>query len=153
MDLIGQLSALGIPADKAQSVAGTVMGFIKQKAPPEVATAIEQKVPEAAQWAGAAPAAAPAASGGLGSLGGMLGNVGSAMGGASGGADLMAKLAGLGIDPGLAAKAMPAVMQFLQSRLGDGVFGKLTAALPMLQQMGGAGGGAAGLMAGAKKLF
>lgn len=56
-------SQLGIPAVPAEGAVGSVLAAIKQSAPADAAAAIDEKVPEAAQWAAARP---------WGALGGLL---------------------------------------------------------------------------------
>jgi hypothetical protein len=155
MDLIGSVaSQLGIDPATAQSAVGSVLGALKQAAPPETFAEVEDKVPETSQWL----AAAPAGGGGGGGLGDLLGGaINSLDGGGSGGAGLGGLLGGLGglagvvsalgklgLSPESLGKLVPLVLQFLKSRAGEGLVAKLVAAVPALAPfapfLAGAGG-------------
>lgn len=133
MDIIAAVAdKLGIPASAAEGAVGSLLGVIKQAAPPDAVAAIEQKVPEAAQWASAAPDAGGGASEGLGGL------VGGLLGGTNAGplAALTGSLSKLGIGPDGVGQLVPLVLQFLKGRVGDGVVSKIMGAVPMLTQLG-----------------
>jgi hypothetical protein len=135
MDLIGTVtSALGIDSSAAEGAVGSVFKLLKQNAPADAFGAVEEKVPEAAKWMGAAPA--PEGGGG-GALGGLLGAAAGALGGSLGQAagplgGLVASLSKSGVGGDALGKLVPLVLQFLQGRVGDGVVGKLVGSIPAL---------------------
>ncbi|HEX2658359.1 MAG TPA: DUF2780 domain-containing protein [Polyangia bacterium] len=141
MDIIATVTEkLGIPTSAAEGAVGSLLGVIKQAAPPEAAAAIEQKVPEAAQWAASAPEGGEGGEGGSDALGGLVGGL---LGGTSAGplAALTGQLSKLGIGADSIGQLVPLVLQFLKGRVGDGVVAKIMGALPMLGQLGGGEGG------------
>ena len=79
-----------------------------------------------------------------GGAGGVLGSLGGLAG-------LMGALGKLGIDPETAAKFVPTLLQFLQSKAGSDLIGKILANVPALKNLGGGGGGGgdlAGMLGG-----
>jgi Protein of unknown function VcgC/VcgE (DUF2780) len=134
MDLIGTVtSALGIDSSAAEGAVGSVFKLLKQNAPADAFGAVEEKVPEAAKWMGAAPAP----EGGGGALGGLLGAAAGALGGSLGQAagplgGLVASLSKSGVGGDALGKLVPLVLQFLQGRVGDGVVAKLVGSIPAL---------------------
>ncbi len=46
METLGKLQGLGLSVDQSKAVGGEVLGYIKENAPAEVVTAIEQNLPE-----------------------------------------------------------------------------------------------------------
>ncbi len=179
MDLIGALtSQLGIDSNKAEAVAGGVLGAIRgqvaDSASPEVATELDSAVPQLGGWMEKAksmladPSEGPAVPDTGGGLADMLG---SALGGGGGGllgaaagmlggkqAQDIAKVGvlmnGLGLDASKTAMAAPIVVKFLKDKLGGGTFDMILKAAPMLSALTGTGGddedgGAGGGLAGA----
>lgn len=159
MDLIGQLAgALNVDGNKAEGVAGTVLGLIQKQAPAGALDGLLAQAPEASGWMSKASSLLGAEGGGgggdagglLGSLGGMLGGAGGAAGLLQGAGALQAvtgALGKLGIPPELAARAVPIVLSFLQQKLGSGGLSQLAAKVPFLEsltQLSGPGGGDAG---------
>jgi hypothetical protein len=157
MDLIASVaSQLGISAANAQGAVGSLLGLIKQHAPPDAAAALDDKVPEANQWI----ASAPAPDGGGGALGGLLGSAASALGGLGGigeTAGPMAALAGslskLGLGADSIGKLLPLVLQFLKARGGEGLVARLLSSVPFLSQLGGSAGGSGSPLGGLGGLF
>lgn len=160
IDLIGNLvGTLGVDHHQAEGAAGTVLGLIKQNAPEGTLDGVVAKTPEAQGWMDKAAPALTGGGGGLGSLlgGGGLGGLGSLGGLVQGAAALQtvtAALEKLGIPSGVAAQAIPIVLSFLQTKLGDKSFAALTSKVPFLQELSGSQASAAGGLAGAfGKLF
>ena len=180
MDLIGQLAGtLGVDASKAEGAAGAILGMIKSQAPAGALDGLVQQAPQAAGWmekagpllagvTGGGPSSSNSGGGdllgaaagllggggGAGALGALGGALGGSVGGAMQGAAALSMVSGvlgkLGIPPELAAKAVPLVLSFVQSKLGDGGFASLLGQVPMLKDLAGAGGnaGAAGGLGG-----
>ena len=160
MDLIGQLaSTLGVDTAKAESAAGAILGTVQQYAPAGALDGLMKSAPEASGWlAKAAPLLGGASSstsplGALGGLfggggGGALGGLGGLVQGAAAIQTVTSVVEKLGVPPELAAKAVPLVLAFVQSKLGDGGFQQLAAQVPFLKELGSAsseGGGLGGL--------
>ena len=170
MDLITELgSKLGIGEDKAQAIAGTVMGMVSGAVKGEhgdsAAAQVEAAVPEMGDWKERAAGllGGAAAGGGLGGMlgglaggggaGGLLGGALSSLGGGQAAdiAGLIAVLSKLGIDGSKAALVAPIALQFLKSRLDPGLVTKVLSAVPMLTGGGDApatGGGIGGMLGG-----
>lgn len=167
MDLIGQLAgAIGVDAGKAEGIAGSVLGVIGQHAPEGALSELLNKAPEAAGWiakAGPLLKGAQGEGGGgvtdlLGSVGGLLGGMGGGAGGILQGAVALQAVSGvlekLGVSPELAAKAIPMIVSFVQSKLGDDGFAALLEKVPFLSELAatsggsGSGGGLGGLLGG-----
>lgn len=170
MDLIGTLAGqLGLPPEQAQALAGTVLGAVKGRLPAQEAASLETAVPELGGWeqkAGALLGGAGAAEG-LGALGGLLGGA-ARQAGAAGLGGLLGQAAGaaqtagdaavviqalqrLGLDAGKASLVAPTVLEFLKSRLDDGLYRKVMSVAPAL--LGGGpgtagGGGLGGVLGG-----
>lgn len=169
MDLIGQLAGvLGVDSGKAEGFAGSVLGTIKEYAPEGALTDLLAKAPEVSGWlAKAAPMLEGAKTQGGGMtdlLGGLLDGAGGGAGGILQGAaaiqGLTSMLEKFGISPELSAKAIPLVLDFVQSKLGDEGFKALAEKVPFLEEIasavGGAGapaGGLGGLLGGLGGMF
>ncbi len=164
-DLIGNLvSTLGVSPAQAEGTAGTVLGLIQQHAPAGSLDSVMQKEPAAQGWMDRAAPALTNQSGGLGGLagsllgGGGLGGLGSLGGLVQGAAAIQVvttQLEKLGIPSSVTAQAIPIVLSFLQSKLGNQSFSALTSKVPFLQelaqhQQSPVGGGLAGALG---KLF
>lgn len=165
-DLIGNLvSTLGVSPAQAEGTAGTVLGLIQQHAPAGALDSVVQKEPAAQGWIDrAAPALTNQGGGGLGGLagsllgGGGLGGLGSLGGLVQGAAAIQvvtSQLEKLGIPSSVTAQAIPLVLSFVQSKLGNQSFSALTSKVPFLQelaqhQQSSSGGGLAGALG---KLF
>lgn len=165
-DLIGNLvSTLGVSPAQAEGTAGTVLGLIQQHAPAGALDTVVQKEPAAQGWIDrAAPALTSQGGGGLGGLagsllgGGGLGGLGSLGGLVQGAAAIQvvtSQLEKLGIPSSVTAQAIPLVLSFVQSKLGNQSFSALTSKVPFLQelaqhQQSSSGGGLAGALG---KLF
>ena len=177
MDFIGTLAGqLGVDNNKAQAVAGSVLGAIRgqvqENAGAEATAQMDEAIPQLGGWmqvaksaiGGKAEPEAPASApgGGLsglfeaassGNTGGLLSAAAGALGGEE--AQDIAKvgviLSGLGIDAGKATMAAPLVVSFLKERLGEGTFDMVLKAAPLLSSLKGAGGedGGGGGIAGA----
>lgn len=161
MDLIAILSSqLGLDAEKAQGLAGAVLGKLEehvgQKLGGADAAALRSKLPELEEWKSKVPAlegggvaagllsGAAALGGGLFGGSGPLG-AGGLSGGSSGGLDAAALVqlavkAGLGV--GAAEKLLPVVVSFLKTRLDPSLLAKVLSVVPGLEKLaGGASGG------------
>jgi hypothetical protein len=167
-DLIGGLvGSLGIGRDQAEGAAGAVLGLIKQNGPEGALDGVVEQTPAAEGWM---QKAAPALAGSSGGGGGFAGLAGSLLGGGGGG--LGGLLAGasalqtvstalekLGIPGSVAVQAIPHVISFLKSRLGDQGFAALAGQIPLLKELAGSdgqeggGGGGGGLAGALGKLF
>lgn len=161
MDLIGQLAgALGVDSGKAEGIAGSVLGVIAQRAPEGALSDLLSKAPEASGWIAKAGPLLGAAQGRggdslsdvLGTMGGLLGGSGGGAGGILQGAAALQGVTGvlekLGVSPELAAKAIPLVISFVQSKLGDDGFAALLQKVPFLEELAGAPGGNLGGLGG-----
>jgi hypothetical protein len=120
MDLVSMLTQnLGVNESQAKGGAGLIFNLAKKKLPASDFSKVASAVPGIQGLVGAAPAAA--GGGVLGGLGKMVGG----LGGAAGGLDSLASLAGgftkLGLGSGMVAKFIPIILQFVQSKGGDGV--------------------------------
>lgn len=150
-DVLGRIAAqLGMSPDQAQAGAGSVFQLIRESASKMDFDQLVQAVPQASSWmkkaAGvqAAPAATP-----LGGLGDLLGQATEMFGGGSGGAggglagvgQVIAVLSKLGIDPDTAAKFLPMLLQFLQSKAGADLLGRLAGSVPFLKEVLAGGSG------------
>jgi hypothetical protein len=126
MDIASEIaSKLGVKQDQAQGIVGTVLGALRKEAPADVGQAIDEKVPEAKQWA---------PSGGGGGLGGMLG--GALGGGGGAAAGLLSSLSRFGVDAGQLGQIVPKVLGFLRERIGPDKVEKLASSVPFLKQSG-----------------
>lgn len=159
-DLIGSLAGtLGIGTQQAEGAAGTVLGLIKQNGPEGALDGVVARTPEAEGWmAKAAPALASPGGGG----GGLAGLAGSLFGGGGGGGlgglvqgaaalqTVTAALEKLGIPSSVAVQAIPIVISFLKSKLGDQGFAALAGKIPFLKELAGndspGGGGLTGAL-------
>jgi len=162
-DLIGTLTGtLGIGTDQAEGAAGTVLGLIKQNGPEGALDGVVAKTPEAEGWMEkAAPALGSGGGGGIAGLAGSLFGGGGGLGGLVQGAAALqtvtSALEKLGIPSGLAVQAIPHVISFLKSKLGDQGFAALTGKIPFLNELAGSGNsessGGGGLTGALGKLF
>jgi hypothetical protein len=148
-DILGQIAAqLGLSPAQAQAGAGSVFQLIRESAAKVDFDQLLQAVPQASSWmkkaAGvqAAPAATP-----LGGLGDLLGRAtemfggGGGAGGLGGLGQVISVLTKAGIDPDTAAKFLPMLLQFLQSKAGADLLARLSQSVPFLKELqGGAGG-------------
>ncbi|HYG61772.1 MAG TPA: DUF2780 domain-containing protein [Thermoanaerobaculia bacterium] len=162
-DIIKTLAGqLGLSTEQAAGGAGAVINMIRDGIDANDFKKLATMVPEISGWMKAAPTAGDAGAGGggiLGQAGDLLGSLaGGAGGGAAGGvlgslgglAGLVGALGKLGIDPETAAKFVPTLLQFLQSKAGADLVAKILANVPALKNLGGAGGGGdlAGMLGG-----
>ena len=165
-DIIKTLAGqLGLSTEQAAGGAGAVINLIKDGIDAEDFKKLASMVPEVSGWMKAAPkagAAAGAAAAGAG--GGLLEQAGDLLGALTGGGGggaggvlgslgdlsvLMSALGKLGIDPETAAKFVPTLLQFLHSKAGADLMGKILANIPALKNLGGGGGGdLAGMLGG-----
>jgi len=161
MDLIGQLAgALGVDSGTAEKVAGSVLGVVRHHAPEGALSDLFDKAPGAAGWlekAGPLLSPAQGATGDslsdvVGTLGGLLGGSGGGAGGILQGAAALQGVTGvlekLGVSPELAAKAVPLVVSFIRSSLGDEGFAALLQKVPFLEELSTVGSGKAGGLGG-----
>jgi hypothetical protein len=172
MDLIASLtSQLAIAPEKAQGLAGAVLGKLEERVGHKLgvadAAALREKLPELDGWKAASPALDSGSGGGLlGALGGLgrgggdllgaAGNLLGGPGGLGGGArDLdVAALIQLatkaGVSSGTAEKLLPIVVSFLKSRLDPALLSKVLSVVPGLEKLAGgaSGGGLGGLLGG-----
>lgn len=168
MDLIGSLtSQLGIAPDKAQGLAGAVLGQLEQSVGQSLggadASAFRAQLPELGDWKSKISALDGGGEGGgglLGALGGgggglgggLLGAAGGLLGGSGSGFDVgsLIALAGkAGLSGSAVQQLLPLVLSFLKSRLDPALLSKILGAVPGLEQAaGGAGGGIAGALGG-----
>lgn len=149
MDLIKNLSStLGVESDKAEAVAGAVLGGVRKQVAEDVGAREENElsasIPELDGWEEKAKAKAGSAGGGggglLGALGGGGGGLLGALGGGGGGFDIGAitgLLSKLNITPEALGKIAPVVINFLKERLPASLFDKVMGAVPGLKSLGG----------------
>ncbi len=168
MDLIANLSSqLGLDTEKAQGLAGAVLGKLEEQVGQKLggadAAALRSQLPELEGWKSKVPAlegggvasgllggAATLGGGLLGGAGSLLGGAGGLLGGSSGGLDAAALVqlavkAGLG--GGAAEKLVPVVVSFLKSRLDPNLLAKVLSVVPGLEKLAGGGSGG-GLLGG-----
>ncbi len=170
MDIIGDLtSQLGISSDKAQALAGSVVGLIggrlKEEFGEESTRELEDKIPELDEWKRAAERVvgteSESSEGGLsGLLAGVMGGgddaqggglLGSALGALSGARDInviATILSKIGLDASKAALVAPLLLNFLKSRVGEGTLKQIMSVAPMLTGGGEEGGGLMGALGG-----
>lgn len=166
MDLIASLtSQLGIEPEKAQGLAGVVLGKLEEQVGQKLgggdAAALRSKVPELDAWKAKASALDGGGGGGgllggglLGAAGGLLGGAGGLLGGSGGGVDLGALIqlaAKAGLGGGAAEKLLPIVVSFLKSRLDPALLSKVLSTVPGLDKLASGGssrGGLGGLLGG-----
>lgn len=163
-DIIKTLAGqLGLSTEQAAGGAGAVINMIRDGIDANDFKKLATMVPEISGWMKAAPKAGDAAGGagigGVGGGGGLLEQAGDLLGSLTGGsgggagagaggvlgslgglAGLIGALGKLGIDPETAAKFVPTLLQFLQSKAGSELLGKILANVPALKNLGGAGG-------------
>jgi hypothetical protein len=165
MDLIASLtSQLGIDSDKAQGLAGVVLGKLEEQVGQKLgggdAAALRDQVPELSDWkakGAALDASSSGAAGGLlGALGGgdllgaagsLLGGAGGSLGGAGGGLDVAALVqlaARAGLSGGAAEKLLPIVVSFLKSRLDPALLSRVLSVVPGLEKLAGGASGLGG---------
>jgi hypothetical protein len=172
MDLIASLtSQLGIEPEKAQGLAGAVLGTLEQQVGQQLggsdAAALREKLPELDAWKAKSPVLEGGGGGGLlgalgglggggdllGAAGGLLGGAGGLLGGAGGGLDVGALIqlaSKAGVSGGAAQKLLPIVVSFLKSRLDPALLAKVLSVVPGLEKLAGgaSGGGLGGLLGG-----
>lgn len=154
MDLIGQLSsALGVESNKAQALAGTLLGAARsqlaENGDAEDVAKLDAAVPELSDWKSTAnaqvqdPSVGDGAGEGLGGLFSSLSKAaGSSMGqqligavageGAREKAAVVSVLGQLGLQPSHAAMAAPVLLDFLEDRLSKDWTSRLVKAAPIL---------------------
>jgi Protein of unknown function VcgC/VcgE (DUF2780) len=158
-DIIKTLAGqLGLSTEQAAGGAGAVINMIKDGIDVNDFKKLASMVPEISGWMKAAPKPGDTAGGGGGGLLEQAGDLlGSLTGGGEGGgllgslgglAGLMGALGKLGIDPETAAKFVPTLLQFLQSKAGSDLIGKILANVPALKNLGGGGEGGGPDLAG-----
>lgn len=152
-DLINSLvGTLGIDAPKAESAAGAVLGLIQKNAPAGALDGLMKAAPDAAGWVQKAAPLLGDSGGGGGGLGGLAGAAAGMLGGGGGLGGMLqgaaalgavsSVLGKLGIPADMAAKAIPLVMGFVQTKLGASGFDALVGQVPFLKQLSGGGAGA-----------
>ncbi len=110
---------LGVKEAQAQGGAGLLFKLAKDKLGAGDFSKVSSAVPGMDGLLAAAP------SGG----GGMLGGLGKMFGGGGGLAGVAGGFSKLGLDSGMVAKFVPIILQFVQSKGGDGAKGLLEKAL------------------------
>lgn len=156
MDLIGQLSSqFGIDASQAEGLAGGLLGAVKDQVADKVgeseAAELAGHIPEMGDWQ---EKAASLAGGGEEGGGGLMGMASGALGalgggGAGGFAALLPMLTSLKLDSSSLSSLLPIGLEFLKSRLPEGLMSKVAGAVPGLSGGDeGGGGGLAGLVGG-----
>jgi hypothetical protein len=154
MNLIESVSSrLGLSARAAEGAVGSVLALVKLHAPAETFAVVEERAPEIQSWMAVA-AEAPGEGGGLlgGVLGSMLGAGGLGGLAASLGANgplgnVVASLSRYGVNADKVGTLVPLIVQFLRSKVGDAVVGKLLAAVPILPNLAGGSPGSRALLA------
>jgi hypothetical protein len=118
----------GIPPELVRKGVGAVLALMKDKLPANVYSQIQSAVPDAAGLVSAAPEAAPPAGGVLGAVTAAAGKL---LGGAGGDAAVLtSRLTQTGFSAEQLEKFLPAVMEFLKSRLPENTVKQLTGLLP-----------------------
>ena len=112
MELVDQLTKnLGVSRTQAQGGAGLLFKLAKDKLGAGDFSKVSAAVPGIDGMLSAAPA----------SGGGMLGGLGKMLGGGGGLAGLAGGFSKLGLNSGMIRKFVPIILQFVQSKGGDGV--------------------------------
>jgi hypothetical protein len=112
MELIDLLTKnLGVSENQAQGGAGLLFKLAKDKLGAGDFSKVSAAVPGIDSLLNAAPAGG----------GGILGGVGKIFGGAGGLASLAGGFKNLGLDSSMVGKFVPIILQFVQSKGGDGV--------------------------------
>jgi hypothetical protein len=124
-ELVGQLTkALSITPAQASGGAGALFGLAKSKLSPADFSQVAASVPGIDKLIKSAPAASKNSA-----LGGLSGLGNSVPGGLGSLAAVTGPFKKLGLSPDMAAKFVPILTQFVQSKGGEGVAGLLTGAL------------------------
>jgi hypothetical protein len=125
---------LGIDEATARQATGVVLEFIRKHAAGKDFSQLLEKLPGAQQLLGQSAAGGQGAGGSL--LSGALKLAGSALGGETGSAlDLSAKLKDSGLDLDKAGSFGSLLMDFVKSKAGDELTGKLLEKVPQLDQI------------------
>lgn len=160
MDLIGALTGqLGIDNQKAEGLAGTLLGAIKDQVAEKIGSAeasqIGEAIPELGGWAQKAKESGEESGGGglFGAATSALGGGGGLLGSLAGGGDLLSMVSKFNLKEGAIGIIAPLVMSFLKDRLPAGLLAKLEGGLPIVKALltsgsGGGGGGIAGALGG-----
>jgi hypothetical protein len=130
-DFLNDLAAnSGISIDQAKQGMGAVLTALKSKLPANEFSQVQAAVPGADDLTAAAEAGKePASSGGvLSAVKGMASKIFG--GGAGAGAALLTQLQGLGLSADQLQKFLPAVLEFLKSKLPGGVMNKVSELIP-----------------------
>ena len=119
MELIDLLTKnLGVSETQAQGGAGLLFKLAKEKLGGADFSKVSASVPGIDNLISTAPAS-----------GGQLGGLGKMFGGAGGLASLAGGFKNLGLDSGMVGKFVPIILQFVQSKGGEGVKALLEKAL------------------------
>jgi hypothetical protein len=123
-------SEAGISPDQANQGLGALLSSLKEKLPAGVFAQVEAAVPNAANRMGSAEAGQEPSSGG-GVFGAVAGLAKKMFGGGSGGAPaLLAKLQELGLSGEQIQKFLPAVLDFLKSKLPPEAMKQVSSLIP-----------------------
>ncbi len=129
------VSQLGIDESTAKNATGTALGFIKNGLGDQF-SGIAEKLPGAEQLISAAPQAE--ASGGGGLMGSLKGAASSMLGGgAAEGMELMGALRNSGLSAEQGGSFITMLIDFIKSKVGDGIMGQITDKIPMLKTLVG----------------
>ncbi len=133
------MSQMGTSEEGATGAVGGIMGMIKGQVDAGDFAELASKVPGAEDVIAKSEAAEETGGGGLlGGAGGLLGGAASMVGGAGGGAlDLMGILGKAGIDSDKAGPLVGMVLNFLKSKAGEELVGKILGKVPQLASLAG----------------
>jgi hypothetical protein len=137
-DIISELaSKSGVSNDLAKKGIGAVLSFIEERIPPDRFSNVLHAVPNANSMMAAAEAGQESSAGFFSSVGDLAGKV---FGSAGGPASLASKLTQLGFSPEQLQRFIPALIDFLESRLTGDVMNKITALIQLGAKSGIANG-------------
>jgi hypothetical protein len=126
MDLVGLLTKnLGVTDQQAEGGAGAIFNAASRQMSSDDFSKVSDALPEVKSLMQAAPAT-DSGSGTLGGLSSMLGNKGGSLSSLAGLTDTFSKL---GLSSDMVGKFIPIVLEYAQSKGGDGIAGLLKAVL------------------------
>ena len=130
-------SQLGIDESTAKSATGTALGFLKNGLGDQF-SAVAEKLPGAEDLISSAPASDASDSGGGGLLGSLKDAASSMLGGGAGeGIELMSALQNAGLSAEQGGSFVTMLIDFIKSKVGDGVMAQITEKIPMLKTLVG----------------
>jgi hypothetical protein len=129
-DIVSELaSKAGVSSDLAKKGVGALLSFIKAKLPDDASSKVLSAFPGADNLMAAADKAGEESSAGI--LSTVSGLAGKLFGGAGAVTALLSKLTQLGFSEEQLQKFLPAVLEFVKSKLPPDIMDKLTGLIPI----------------------